>query len=99
MKTLERGLRFAASGDDSTAKTTTSDKTVKGIDQALGEGRGRKRGNENGRGNDRKKSRGAGNNARQVTGSQPAKKQGSGVLNDPVEKAKAEARAKKFGTS
>jgi len=110
IKSLERGLRFATTKDDGPEPTNTS-KVVKGLDQALGEGRGRKRDHENANknggtqsnsntsrpGNDRKRSRGAPQGKQNTdTTKKPV---GKSILDDPAEKAKAEARAKKFGSS
>ncbi|KAK6355324.1 hypothetical protein TWF696_004434 [Orbilia brochopaga] len=82
IKLMERAKRFGADGDDANGDG------VKGLDQALGENRGKKRAPETRIQNEPpKKSK---DNPR----SAPTAK---GVLSDPTEKAKAEARAKRFG--
>ncbi|KAK6361154.1 hypothetical protein TWF730_004898 [Orbilia blumenaviensis] len=81
IKLVERAKRFAADGDDS-----AKDTTIKALDSALGENRGKKRAPET-----------------RIQNEPPKKSKDSpkpttkGILTDPSEKAKAEARAKRFG--
>ncbi|KAF3285420.1 hypothetical protein TWF970_010477 [Orbilia oligospora] len=81
IKLAERAKRFAADGDDS-----NKDTTIKALDSALGENKGKKRASET-----------------RIQNEPPKKSKDSpkpavtGVLTDPSEKAKAEARAKRFG--
>ncbi|KAF3095006.1 hypothetical protein TWF102_007405 [Orbilia oligospora] len=81
IKLAERAKRFAADGDDS-----NKDTTIKALDSALGENKGKKRAPET-----------------RIQNEPPKKSKDSpkpavtGVLADPSEKAKAEARAKRFG--
>ncbi|KAK6520666.1 hypothetical protein TWF506_000915 [Arthrobotrys conoides] len=81
IKLVERAKRFAADGDDS-----NKDTTIKALDSALGENKGKKRASET-----------------RIQHEPPKKSKDSpkpsvkGVLADPSEKAKAEARAKRFG--
>ncbi|KAF3212838.1 hypothetical protein TWF106_009695 [Orbilia oligospora] len=81
IKLAERAKRFAADGDDS-----NKDTTIKALDSALGENKGKKRASET-----------------RIQNEPPKKSKDSpkpavtGVLADPSEKAKAEARAKRFG--
>ncbi|KAK6537015.1 hypothetical protein TWF281_001219 [Arthrobotrys megalospora] len=80
-KLAERAKRFAADGDDS-----NKDTTIKALDSALGENRGKKRAPETRIQNEPpKKSK---DTPKSIT---------KGILTDPSEKAKAEARAKRFG--
>ncbi|KAK6351605.1 hypothetical protein TWF718_004761 [Orbilia javanica] len=81
LKLAERAKRFAADGDDS-----NKDTTIKALDSALGENKGKKRASET-----------------RIQNEPPKKSKDSpkptakGILADPSEKAKAEARAKRFG--
>ncbi|KAK6503556.1 hypothetical protein TWF481_008570 [Arthrobotrys musiformis] len=81
IKLAERAKRFAADDDGS-----NKDTTIKALDSALGENKGKKRASET-----------------RIQHEPPKKSKDSpkpatrGVLADPSEKAKAEARAKRFG--
>ncbi|RVD87669.1 uncharacterized protein DFL_001887 [Arthrobotrys flagrans] len=81
IKLVERAKRFAADGDDS-----NKDTTIKALDSALGENKGKKRASETRIQNEPPK--------KSKDSPKPAVK---GILADPSEKAKAEARAKRFG--
>ncbi|KAF3903769.1 hypothetical protein ABW20_dc0104843 [Dactylellina cionopaga] len=81
---MERAKRFAGDGEDS-----EKDKTIKALDSALGENRGKKRAPETRIQNEPPK--------KSKDSPKPAAQRG--VLADPTEKAKAEARAKRFGGS
>ncbi|KAF3910133.1 hypothetical protein AA313_de0207106 [Arthrobotrys entomopaga] len=84
VKLQERAKRFAADEGDDASKN----KAIKALDSALGENRGKKRIPETQIQNDPPKKSKDGSKP-----SAPAK----GILSDPGEKAKAEARAKRFG--
>ncbi|KAF3901532.1 hypothetical protein ABW21_db0200175 [Orbilia brochopaga] len=82
IKFMERAKRFGADGDESL------EKGVKGLDQALGENRGKKRAPE---------SRIQNEPLKKSKDNQRLASTAKGVLSDPTEKTKAEARAKRFG--
>ncbi|KAI9681432.1 MAG: hypothetical protein M1817_002716 [Caeruleum heppii] len=98
IKALERSKRFGTG----TAEEQAAGSTVKGLDQALPENRKRTRGgDEGGRGGKRQQMNGGGRR-----GDQEGRRQGDGgarrggrIMDDPTEKAKAEARAKKFAAA
>ncbi|EPS43853.1 hypothetical protein H072_2111 [Dactylellina haptotyla CBS 200.50] len=80
VKLMERAKRFGGAADE--------DKTIKALDSALGENRGKKRAPETRIQNEpTKKSK----DSSKPTASTKA------IISDPNEKAKAEARAKRFG--
>ncbi|KAJ6260899.1 hypothetical protein Dda_3560 [Drechslerella dactyloides] len=82
IKLMERAKRFGADGDGSDSKG------IKELDEALGENRGKKRAPETRIQNEPLK--------KSKDNPKPAAT-AKGVLSDPDEKAKAEARAKRFG--
>ncbi|KAF3941651.1 hypothetical protein ABW19_dt0203350 [Dactylella cylindrospora] len=87
IKLMERAKRF---GGENSGESSSGDKALTALDSALGENRGKKRGPETRIQNEPPK--------KSKDSSKPAAAS-KGVLSDPSEKAKAEARAKRFGGS